>query len=267
MNEQERYDFDIRGFCVLEDVLSSSQVAELNALLDDYDLWKNTGSGGLRDIWRRDESFMTVGPIHMWDKPFRELISNPAVLPYLSELIGPDFRYDHGHALIMRRGSQSLRLHGGGTPWDPGHFYLVKDGKIRNGEVTASYCLTDTPPGSGGFVAIPGSHKASFPLPAEYLSPEDGKAPIVHVPVRAGSVVIFSEALSHGTAPWTADYERRIVLVKYCPGNLAVAGVTEDSAPVREEEINSIPDRSQVERQLLRPPYQHGRTPVLQETP
>ena len=30
-----------------------------------------------------------------------------------------------------------------------------------------------------------------------------------HIPQQAGSVVIFTEALAHGTLPWTADHERR----------------------------------------------------------
>ena len=34
---------------------------------------------------------------------------------------------------------------------------------------------------------------------------------------RAGSLVIFTEALTHGTAPWTANYERRSLLYKYSP--------------------------------------------------
>ena len=36
-----------------------------------------------------------------------------------------------------------------------------------------------------------------------------------HVPVTAGSAVIFTEALTHGTWPWTAESERRAIFLKY----------------------------------------------------
>ena len=37
----------------------------------------------------------------------------------------------------------------------------------------------------------------------------------------AGSVVLFSEAVMHGTAPWRADHERRTLLYKYCVSHMA----------------------------------------------
>jgi hypothetical protein len=41
---------------------------------------------------------------------------------------------------------------------------------------------------------------------------------------KAGDVVIFTEALTHGTMPWTADVQRRSVLFRYSPANSAHAG-------------------------------------------
>src|SRR5438046_3021849 len=37
----------------------------------------------------------------------------------------------------------------------------------------------------------------------------------------AGSAVLFSEAVMHGTAPWRADHERRTLLYKYCVSQMA----------------------------------------------
>jgi ectoine hydroxylase-related dioxygenase (phytanoyl-CoA dioxygenase family) len=39
--------------------------------------------------------------------------------------------------------------------------------------------------------------------------------------VEAGDAVIFTEALIHGTIPWTADHERLVLLYKYSPGHSA----------------------------------------------
>src|SRR5262245_39696110 len=117
MTSKERYLFDLQGYLVLENVLSEGEVTELNALLDEYELWKYRGQGRFFELWANDEDFITVGPLHTWDEPFRRLLDHPRALPYLVELVGPKFRYDHGHALLMRRGATELRLHGGGSPF------------------------------------------------------------------------------------------------------------------------------------------------------
>ena len=72
-----------------------------------------------------------------------------------------------------------------------------------------------------GFCCIPGSHKSHFKLPRQiHEAPE--KACCVVIPdVPAGSVVLFSEAMMHGTAPWRADHERRTLLYKYCLSHMA----------------------------------------------
>ena len=43
-------------------------------------------------------------------------------------------------------------------------------------------------------------------------------------PQQAGSVIIFTEALAHGTLPWTADHERRALFYRYTPGHMAFVG-------------------------------------------
>ena len=40
----------------------------------------------------------------------------------------------------------------------------------------------------------------------------------------AGSAVIFTESLTHGALPWVAAHQRRSLLVRYCPGHMAMAG-------------------------------------------
>src|SRR5437588_3112334 len=76
-------------------------------------------------------------------------------------------------------------------------------------------------PAYGGFWCIPGSHKSHFKLPRQiHEAPE--KASCVVIPeIPAGSVVLFSEAVMHGTAPWRADHERRTLLYKYCVSQMA----------------------------------------------
>ena len=37
------------------------------------------------------------------------------------------------------------------------------------------------------------------------------------MPFKAGSVLIFTESLTHGTLPWKADHERQVVFFRYSP--------------------------------------------------
>src|SRR4026208_1002458 len=118
MDTEEKYLIGLTGFLVVKQVVSRDDVDELNALIDSYDLWRKAESGQ-EAAWLNDPNFMTVGALHPWDEPFRRLLAHPQMMPSLHALVGPKFRYDHGHALLMRAGAKQLGLHGGGVPWDP----------------------------------------------------------------------------------------------------------------------------------------------------
>jgi hypothetical protein len=220
VNDEERYLFDLQGYLVIEDVLTSDEVAELHGLLDDYDLWGQVARGEI-EAWSNDPSFLSTASPHTMDEPFRRLIDHPKLMPYLLETVGPKFRYDHGHMILMKRGSTNLRLHGGGSPFSPGEFYLFKDGQMHNGLVAIAISLVDAGPEDGGFACVPGSHKANLPCPPEFLTFEKSGPWVIRVPVKAGSAIMFTEGLTHGTWPWTAEHERRAVFVKYTPGQIA----------------------------------------------
>ncbi|MGA1199039.1 MAG: hypothetical protein ACO36I_21300, partial [Candidatus Latescibacterota bacterium] len=64
-------------------------------------------------------------------------------------------------------------------------------------------------------------HKSNYPCPADmklYLKHQEH---IRHITCKAGDVVIFSEATTHGTLPWTADHPRRSLLTRYTAGNMS----------------------------------------------
>lgn len=217
MNEVENYLFDVHGYLVIEDVLDADEVAELHELLDGHKLWDQAG-------WRKDPNFLAVGEPHAWEPPFQRLIHHPRLLPYLRDVCGEDLRYDHGHILAMRKGAGSLELHGGGTPFRWDSFYEYREGKILNGLTAVAISLVDAAVEDGGFCCIPGSHKANVACPRAVLQFERTGPWLQRVPVRAGSAIIFTEALTHGTMPWKADHERRAVFLKYTPGPVAYAG-------------------------------------------
>jgi len=248
MNELERYLFDLQGFLVVGDILTAAEVAQLNAAIDQ----RTNGVPGKDGSDARVYGFLT------WEEPlFCELIDHPRMLPYLKALLGEGFRLDHEYGMYMGPGIKGLNLHGGGTPYRPDQFYHCRDGQMHNGLTVVSYALTDVKPGDGGFCCVPGSHKANFPCPAEVRRFEINPGCVVHVPIRAGSALIFTEALTHGTLDWAAQYERRALLYKYSPAHEA-----RGRAQRSEELLARMTDR---QRRILEPPYIWKREPVTTE--
>lgn len=215
MTEQERYLFDLQGFLVVPNALDSEQIAALNALMDER-LAEEAGT---------DARTHRFGQVLAWGKPCLDLIDNPRIVPYLSDLLGEQFRLDHDYADVIRSGKGPIgtTLHGGATPFDPTAYYRYDNGKLRNGLTVVAYNLKDVHPGDGGFAAVPGSHKANIAFPNEWRELESLQTCVVPVTGPAGTAILFTEALTHGTLPWTGTDERRTLFYKYSPHPLSWA--------------------------------------------
>jgi len=209
VTELERYLFDLQGFLVVEDALSVAEIATLNQQLDQQ--IANVDQPGL--------SCLRFDSLLPWGTPFRGLIDNPRITPYLVSLLGSNFRLDHDYVHIIRQGKGPIgsSLHGGGTPYDPCQYYSYKNGQMYNGLLAVAYNLTDVYPGEGGFGCIPGSHKSNLSLPKELQDLEQPHPCVQAVTSKAGTAILFTEALTHGTLPWTGSHERRTLFYKYSP--------------------------------------------------
>jgi hypothetical protein len=207
LTPEARYFFDVNGYLVIDGVLPRREAQRLNELVTAQRLPAPAGSITSQ---RFDAGFLR------WDPGFRALLDHRVVLPRLRDLLGDFLRLDHAYGIVMAPGTSGLGLHGGGTPWDPSQYYVHRGGRMHNGVTTVTWSLVDAEPGHGGFGCIPGSHKAAEPLP--------GRVPaewVREIPMAAGSLLIFTEALTHTTLPWAAPYDRRALLFKYSPGHLA----------------------------------------------
>src|SRR3984893_1298307 len=204
---EQRYFFDVNGYLLIEHVLAEDEINRLNATLD---------ARGLPLPGQALASQRFADDFLLWDGGFRALMNHPAVVPLLRDLLGDGLRLDHAYGIVMAPNTSGLGLHGGGTPWDPSQYYLYRGGRMHSGLTTVTWSLVDTPPDQGGFGCIPGSHKANECVPSEVPG-----GWVKEIPLAAGSVLIFTEALTHATLPWTASYDRRAVLFKYSPGHLA----------------------------------------------
>src|SRR5262249_5504493 len=94
VSEEERYLFDLMRYLVVDDVLSPPECAKLNALVDDLDLWGRATRGERAEIHEHNHAWAYRR--ETWAEPFRRLLAHPTIVPYLIELVGPKFRYDHG---------------------------------------------------------------------------------------------------------------------------------------------------------------------------
>lgn len=222
MNDLEmlQYLFDVQGYLVIENALSAEEVATLNQLMDEQAL----------PIPGKVQRFGSApdGPGFLdWGQPFCDLLDHPKIMPILRFRLGDAFRLDRIYGMYMREGMKRGRLHadyGATAPKSgakPGEYYPFRDNQIYNGFIVVTWNLADTGPGLGGFCCIPGSHKSNFKLPQQIdEAPED--LPCVIIPeAPAGSVILFTEALTHGTAAWEAPHERRSLLYKYCVSHTA----------------------------------------------
>ncbi len=240
MTPEEKFVFDLDGYIVIKNVLTPEDVPRLNAIADrefgqPYD----------------ETNFKRTSRVSRWDQACVDLFDHPKVVPYLLELLGPKFRADHDYCIFMKKGAQRGRLHGGdghqvGRAGD--HWYKYRDGVMRNGLTVCTYFLTHADEGDGGFGCIPGSHKSNFikDLPSDVRDWERDTHYVRQPAVEAGDALIFTEALVHGTAPWTAGHERRALLYKFSPGHS-----TWSNNYYTEDEFDGLTDQ---QKRVLAPP-------------
>ena len=218
--EMQQYLFDLQGYIVIENALNPKEVARLNALIDAQNLpspeaYPRFGSA-------------PAGPGFLdWGKPFCDLLDHPAILPIMRLRLGDAFRLDRLYGMYMTRGQSYGVLHadyGATAPQSqvrPGEYFPFRANQIYEGFIVVAWALSDSGGEHGGFCCIPGSHKSNFRLPQQ-IQDNPAASPNVVIPeMPAGSVILFTESLTHGTADWLAPHQRRTLLYKYCVSHLA----------------------------------------------
>ena len=237
--ELRQYLFDLQGYLVIEDALSADEVATLNRLIDEQNLpppeTESTRFGsaptlasslvkpekGVPDSEARVDQTAPVGSGFLdWGKPFCDLLDHPVIMPVLRMRLGDAFRLDRLYGMNMSKGQAYGGLHadyGATAPQSdlqPGEYYAFRANQIYEGFVVVAWALTDSGGEYGGFCCIPGSHKSNYKLPQQIRADHDLSPAVVIPEMPAGSVVLFTESLTHGTATWHAEHERRALLVQ-----------------------------------------------------
>ena len=236
MTKKEIFEFDLNGLIIYRDLISPKDVSRMNELID-------TDQG---NEFPQSFSFLHLDPI------FMNLMANPKTLDVMRSIIGDWMRLDHTYGLQMKYDSEVREnLHGGLRADQGEHQYQWAHNQMWNGLIVVMYALEDVEPNDGGFIGVLGSHKSNI---NSYKPPVDSH--LVHNPsLKAGDMLIFTEALVHGTRAWNSHNKRRSLLYKYSPGYSAW-GPSESLSPFLGLAQNDL------QRDLLRPPYVGKRDPI-----
>ena len=234
MTEAEIYEFDLNGYIIYRNILSEEEVYRMNAIIDEH---QAGGTSHTPFFESHDFSFFELDPC------FIELMANPRTLRIIRVLVGNWLRLDHTYGLQMTKATEIHENLRGGPRGDHGeHQYQWVEGRMYNGLTTVMYALGDVNSGNGGFVCVPGSHKANL-----YYRPPIDSHLMVNPSLKAGDMLIYTETLVHGTRRWRADHRWRSLLYKYSPGN----SIWFDFESIRHYRDLATND---LQRDILRPP-------------
>jgi len=155
-------------------------------------------------------------------EPFRRMIAHAPVMQRLTWMLGGGFRLGHVRAMCYEPGSCGLFMHGGSEPANSRNHYTLQNGRSFCESVNVAWQLVDVGPSDGGFVCIPGSHKARYRLPDELVTLDEELGLVRHIEARAGDVILFmGAAQTHGAYPWAGPVTRKVALLNYKSPNRA----------------------------------------------
>ena len=233
---EDEYFFDLNGFIVLRGAIDPTHVAACNAVLDRFPrqlaLGEWWGSVHLHSFNEVDNG-VNLQQIYEAGEPFERLIDHPKWIRRVQRFVGGagTFDYQHGPLFIdeafasLRGPGEAIGLHSGGASHTKRGQFAYFDGRFACGQVNALMALTDIGHGDGATMVIPASHKSNFvhPALAEHGMKQgqrrsvDGVAGAIEVHLNAGDVLIFVDALAHGSALRQSAGDRRIVVYRYGP--------------------------------------------------
>ena len=249
VDDRERdYLFDLHGYLVLPGALAERDLAAMNRWLDDH--WsyvEEPPRGGERGKLQKGRWIGHV-ELHSYSpddgvnfqniveggEVFERLIDYRAWLPLVSRYVNPVNRLSiHETLLNVRTRGGFLYIHSGGhVPLSYMTFRQHNTGAWMVGQINVMMALNDIGPGDGPTVLVPGSHKTTEVHPrlevegqpitaATHERQGAGNAlGMREVHLRAGDVLLFTDAVTHGSAERTNPGYRRTVLYRYSPRHI-----------------------------------------------
>ena len=214
MEKSEKYLFDARGFIILKNLFDSNQIDQMSKEI--IKIEKTQGNLLPKGVSygkppTEEESYLSS--VICASSVFDQATFHPRILNIMSEVTLGLYRLNHAYS-ISRFGSGGYTyMHMGGTPIHPKGAYMSSGNEIFSLTTKAVIPLTNHEIEDGCFAAIPGSHKAIFERPfGNHPDQNEGLEPITAKP---GDVIIFTEALAHGSLVKKSNNVRRTLYLCY----------------------------------------------------
>jgi ectoine hydroxylase-related dioxygenase (phytanoyl-CoA dioxygenase family) len=244
LTPEQRWHLEVFGYVVVPGAVEPDAVAALDAAIDrlDRDLRAAPGTRVRNaSLYAPSAYLASYGQIVEADPAFTAHITDPRQVGLAEELIGGDARIVEASALVNRRdparvGPEAYGLHRGTDIGYGGH---LKDGLFHCSFVKTLTTLRDLGPDDGGTVVVPGSHRIDAPE-ADVIACalRDPERLIHRFTGPAGSSLLFSETLIHGTGVIRSDRERRLVIAGYGSSHMPYW----DHAPMSEALLAAAPE-------------------------
>lgn len=209
LSEEERYIFDTKGWLAIPGVLDESELKEMREFCCKLKF-------ELESVPDRDRSTISG--------PLETLCDHPRVVGFMQEFCGnDDMETDEGYGFRMEYSFMGMRLrkykhdhyspHGGlgeGLSADKWHVYRGLPGQAFSGLTQAVWELNPVEKGDGTLF-LSGAHKSFFDLP-EALREDRNHHMWETYECPAGSIVFFTETLTHSGTKWTNDNHDRMAI-------------------------------------------------------
>lgn len=264
MTQQQRQDFDEKGFVILEDFLSRDELDRLLAAIDVVADKVRSTTGLEPDAPFAIRNALAHHPA------FLDLIDHPRMLPLVVDAIGwniqirtthLDYRPPYpenlaagelgvGQGADQAAGYRNLAWHP-----DLAGDYLFQapslDGRLPFMEVKVFYVLSDlSESNSGNLWMVPGSHLRS-PKELQAMGRKVDPAEAVELKLRPGAAVLWRTATWHCVGPNKSDKIRKIMHVGYHYRWLRPTDYIEqdpaliaNSSPIRRQLLGALAENS-----------------------
>lgn len=230
------YLFDLQGFLVLKGAIDQQHLRELNDCIDSIPLLESNQWYGYIHRQRQDKEDhaskfgINLQQIYEAGEPFERLIDHPRWFELVKHYVGGEGTFDVyqgpvyiDEAFVNLRGpGQAINLHSGGHDGVKRTQFRFVNGRFQCCQINILMALTDMQPGDGATVVIPGSHKSNLPHPRHATlqwgkESAEGVAGAVEVNLKAGDVLLFVDAIAHGSAERKNPGQRRVCVYRYGP--------------------------------------------------
>jgi hypothetical protein len=231
------YLFDLHGFLILPGVVMPAAVAEMNRAIDG---WLADGGEWLGEVHRDDSQRGSRGD-RIWFQnvvaggvAFEELIDHPGWLGLVRRYLDPDGLHLWGNEVSLGGPGSFTSPHSGGHLRTFRSSYHYHDGVFHCGKIMIIIALADIGPGDGATMVIPGSHTTNLANPLTATAPPNRPPDNAHglyreLHLRAGDVLLFTDAIEHAAALRANAGHRRILILRYAPCWTGFAGGFEPS--------------------------------------